>query len=172
MLHRRSTVLRAALGGMAVALAVTGGMVGSGSGRVPPSLPVPPVELPGTLDFDVRYTGLGAQGVDLTWRGLAGAPVPAQVTIRVEYAGPAGDRAAPVWPVNAWLFFSAEDLRSSFVAELSGNLDWRTGEMRVTGLASDGARLGLPVELRMPVAGPEWTGRVSVRFLTGATRAR
>jgi len=44
---------------------------------------------------------------------------PGMVTIRMEYAGATGDRRMPVWPVNTWLFFSADDLRNSFAAELS-----------------------------------------------------
>jgi hypothetical protein len=103
--------------------------------------------------------------VDLVWRGSAPGPVPAQVTIRMEYAGPAGGRGKPLWPVNVWLFYSADDLRGSFAAELSGSMDWRAGEMRVIGLVSDGARIGLPLEQRMRVRRPGLAGQVRVHFL-------
>src|SRR5687767_2266890 len=120
---------------MFAAFAVTAGVVGLGGpgpdAVVRPAVASPvPVRLPDSLAFQVMYQGVGAEGVDLVWRGSARGPVPAQVTIRVEYAGAAGDRGKPVWPVNAWLFYSADDLRASFAAELSGSMDWRTGEMR------------------------------------------
>ena len=160
--------LRAAI--MFAAFAVTAGIVGlggSGPDAVVRAAAAPvPVELPDSLAFQVMYQGVGAEGVDLVWRGPARGPVPAQVTIRVEYAGPPGDRGRPVWPVNAWLFYSADDLRASFAAELSGSMDWRTGEMRVTGLVSDGRRIGLPVEQRMHVRQPELTAQVRVAFLS------
>ena len=110
-------------------------------GREP--VPAPPavpalVQLPDSLVFDVQYAGLGAEGVDLVWRGRVALPTPAQVTIRMEYAGRPAERGQPVWPVNAWLFYSADDLRSSFAAELSGSMSWSTGEMRVIGLVSEG----------------------------------
>ena len=163
------------------ALAVAAGVVGLG-GPAPDAVvrpaaaaPVPAV-LPDSLAFQVGYVGVGAEGVDLVWRGVASGPLPAQVTIRMEYAGPAGDRDQPVWPVNAWLFYSADDLRSSFAAELSGSMSWLTGEMRVTGLVSDGTRIGLPLEQRMRLRRPELTGRVQVVFLshvaTGGRPAR
>ena len=153
------------------ALAVAAGIAGLG-GPAPdavirPAAAAPvPVQLPDSLRFEVGYQGIGAEGVDLVWRGVADGPIPAQVTVRMEYAGPAGDRDKPVWPVNAWLFYSADDLRSSFAAELSGSMNWLTGEMRVTGLVSDGARIGLPLEQRMHLRRPELNGRAEVVFLS------
>jgi hypothetical protein len=122
------------------------------------------VPMPDSLRFQVRYTGLGAEGVDMVWRGEVQGEAPGQVTIRMEYAGPAAGRRAAVWPVNVWLFFSADDLRTSFAAELSGRMHWGTGEMRVTGLVSDGVRVDTPIEQRMQVDQPGLEGRVTVRF--------
>jgi hypothetical protein len=122
------------------------------------------VALPDSLAFEVRYGGIGAEGVDMVWRAQAGGPVVGLVTIRVEYAGDPADRRMPVWPVNVWLFFSADDFRSSFVAELSGTMSWRTGEMRVAGLVSDGARWDTAVEQRMRVRRPGLNGSAVVVF--------
>ena len=94
--------------------------------QVPP--PAESVALPDTLAFEVRYGGIGAEGVDMVWRARAGGPVAGLVTIRMEYAGDPADRRMPIWPVNVWLFYSADDLRGSFAAELSGTMSWRTGE--------------------------------------------
>jgi hypothetical protein len=77
---------------------------------------------------------------------------------------PQADRKMPIWPVNAWLFFSADDYRSSFAAELSGSMNWHSGEMRVTGVVSDGARVGTPIEQRMQLRRPSYEGSATVRF--------
>jgi hypothetical protein len=113
----------------------------------------------------VQYGGVGAEGVDLVWRGRIAEKLSGQVTVRMEYAGPQADRGMSIWPVNAWLFFSADDYRSSFAAELSGSMNWHTGEMRVTGLVSDGARAGTSIEQRMRVHGPGYQGTTTVRFI-------
>jgi hypothetical protein len=166
---RRSARLLTGL--IVAALALIAGVVGSGASpqadvvRTAAAAPAP-IALPDTIAFPVRYDGLGAEGVDLVWRGVVRGPVPAQVTIRVEYAGPPEDHGMPVWPVNAWLFFATDSLRGSFAAELSGSLDWRAGQMRVTGLVSDGARRGWPVEQRMRVRRPELSGEAQVTFLS------
>ena len=123
-----------------------------------------PIRLPDTLAFAVRYTGIGAEGVGMVWRGEVEGEVSGQVTIRMEYAGAEAGRRLQVWPVNAWLFFSADDLRNSFAAELSGRMHWGTGEMRVTGLVSDGVKMDTPIEQRMMVEQPALGGRATVRF--------
>ena len=122
-------------------------------------------DFPDTLAFDVEYVGLGAEGVDFIWRGHAQGPVPAQVTIRMEYAGNRDEHAMPVWPVNVWLFYAADDYRSSFAAEMSGSLNWRTGELLVSGLVSDGMRINVPLEQRIRLHRPGLAGAVTVVFL-------
>jgi hypothetical protein len=82
----------------------------------------------------------------------------------MEYAGDPADRRMPTWPVNVWLIFSADDPRGSFAAELSGTMSWRSGEMRVAGLVSDGARRDAAVEQRMRVMRPELNGTGTVVF--------
>jgi hypothetical protein len=79
----------------------------------------------------------------------------------------------PIWPVNAWLLFSADDYRSSFCAELSGSMNWRSGEMRVTGLVSDGPPRDVPIEQRIHLRRPGLSGTATVYFLPRMTlRAR
>jgi hypothetical protein len=166
--HSRPTRIRAGIA--VVALVLLAGGFGLGRGRNPvvraAAAATTALELPDTLTFDVRYDGLGAEGVDLVWRGTVRGAVPARVTIRMEYAGRRAERGHSVWPVNAWLFYAAEDPRASFAAELSGSMDWRAGEMRVTGLVSDGARLGLPLEQRLRVRQPALDGSARVVFLS------
>ena len=122
-------------------------------------------DLPDTLAFEVEYAGIGAEGIDLIWRGHAEGAVPGLVTIRMEYAGGTEDRPMPVWPVNVWLFYSADDYGSSFAAELSGSMNWRTGELRVSGLVSDGLRMNVPLEQRLQLHRPGLAGTVTVVFL-------
>lgn len=167
MVARLTTRVRAglALAGLAGSAALLG-LPGRGAVVRPVAAAPAPVELPDTLGFDLRYAGVGAEGVDLVWRGAADGPVAARVTLRMEYAGPPGDRDMPLWPVNAWLFFAADDPRGSFAAELSGSMSWRTGELRVTGIVSDGVRAGMPVEQRMRVSRPGLSGRAQVVFLS------
>jgi hypothetical protein len=122
-----------------------------------------------TLTFDVRYGRAGAEraevdGAEMVWRARAGGRVPGWVTIRVAYAGDPADRGMPVWPVNAWLDFSADDSAYSFAAELSGSLSWRSGEMRVAGLVTDGVRRDTAVEHRMSIARPGLNGLGTVVF--------
>jgi hypothetical protein len=145
VLDRRSVRLGAALA--AAGLVLAAGVAGLAGPRrvagVRPAVAAPaPTDLPDSLAFAVSYAGVGPKGADLVWRGLVGGEARGQVIVRMEYAGRPADRQKPIWPVNAWLFFSADDSPGSFTAELSGSMNWRTGEMRVTGLVSDGARIG------------------------------
>jgi hypothetical protein len=135
--------------------------------------PTPAATLPDTLEFEVEYAGVGAEGVDLLWRGFVRGPVPGQLTLRMEYAGNDLDRAMPVWPVNAMLFFSADDYRSSFIAELAGSVSWRSREMRLTGMVTDGRPLDAGVEQRVRLHRPGLSGDATLVFLPRlAMRAR
>jgi hypothetical protein len=156
---------KTALFAVCLAGIVAGLALGPAPGR-PPQVPAPAgaVALPDTLAFEVRNAGIGAESVEMVWRAQTGEPVAGLVTIRMEYAGDPADRRMPIWPVNVWLFFSADDLQDSFAAELSGTMSWRTGEMRVAGLVSDGARRDMAVEQRMRVIRPGLDGTAVVVF--------
>jgi hypothetical protein len=165
MARRRTAPRKAALFALCLAGIVVGLALWAAPGR-PAQAPAPAesVTLPDTLAFEVRYGGIEAEGVGMVWRAQAAGPVAGQVTIRMEYAGDPADRRMPIWPVNVWLFFSADDFRGSFAAELSGTMSWRTGEMRVAGLVSDGARLDTAIEQRMRVVRPGLSGTGTVVF--------
>lgn len=160
---RRTTILVAILGAVSGSAALRS----AASHRAAASATMVPanVTLPDSIAFDVEYGGIGAEGVDQVWRGRVTGPVPGTVTIRLEYAGAPGDRHMPVWPVNAWLFFCANDYRNSFAAELSGSMNWGSGDMRVTGLVSDGVRRDTPVEQRVRLDKSTLAGPVLVRFI-------
>jgi hypothetical protein len=164
----RPTIRRIALLLLGAAITVSVAALAGGAGRgaaAAASVRPAPALLPDTLAFEVEYVGIGAEGVDLIWRGRAEGGVPGQATIRLEYAGSAEDRGMPVWPVNVWLFYSADNYRSSFAAELGGSMNWRTGEMRVSGIVSDGIRMNVPLEQRVRLYRPGLGGAVTVVFL-------
>ncbi|MGH7497281.1 MAG: hypothetical protein ACREL3_00345 [Gemmatimonadales bacterium] len=159
---RRASILVVILGAASGTAAIRGGGVHStASSSISPA----DAALPDTLVFDVSYGGIGAEGVDQIWHGVVGGPVPGRVTIRMEYAGAPGDSRMPLWPVNAWLFFSADDYRNSFCAELSGSMSWKSGDMRVTGLVSNGVHRDTPIEQRIHFRLPTLAGTAMVRFL-------
>jgi hypothetical protein len=168
MLAHRSARPRAGLAvAVLVLLATSVGLVsGRGTAPLPAAAAPVPVRLPDTLALEARYAGLGGEGADLIWRGRAAGVAPGLVTIRIEYAGPPAERSMPAWPVNAWFCFSSGDPRSAFAAELSGSVNWRTGEVRATGLVSNGARAGTPLELRMHLESAGWNARVATAFLS------
>ena len=169
MIASRSTSRRIALLVLGAGVTLSVAALAAGAGRVAPAAReiVGPasVVLPDTLSFDVEYAGAGTEDLGLIWRGHADGAVPAQVTIRMEYAGGSEDHAMPVWPVNVWLFYSADDYRSSFAAELGGSMNWRTGELRASGLVSDGLRMNVPLEQRVQLHRPGLAGAVTVVFL-------
>ncbi|HUR94308.1 MAG TPA: hypothetical protein VMY76_06980 [Gemmatimonadales bacterium] len=170
MLVHRSTTRHIALLVLGVSATLGAGALRAGAGRTGLVATTSLIRrgsptLGDTLAFGVEYGGIGAEGVDLIWRGYAGGPVPGQVVIRVEYAGTIDERGMPVWPVNVWLFYSADDYRSSFAAELSGSMNWRSGDMQVSGIVSDGDRRGAPLEQRLRLYRPGLGGDVTVVFM-------
>jgi hypothetical protein len=78
---------------------------------------------------------------------------------------PAPRRPDAVRPVNAWLFFSDD---SPVVHRGLAAADWRTGEMRVTGLLSDGARIRRADEQRCRWSSRGWP-KAGVRFFPQLT---
>jgi hypothetical protein len=127
--------------------------------------------LPRALELPVSYGGVGAEGVDLLWRGTTVGPLSGQATVRMAYAGSPEDRGMPVWPVTALLFFSADDYRSSFIVELSGTMDWTKGEILLRGLVTDGPATGTEVEQLLRLRDSKWNGSLMLRFQTRNTES-
>jgi hypothetical protein len=131
----------------------------------------PTTPWPSTFALSMSYEGIGAEGVDLLWRGTITAPLAGQATVRLAHAGSPEDRGIPVWPVTALLFFSADDYRSSFIAELSGTMDWTKGEMLLTGLVTDGPATGAEVEQLLRLGASTWKGSLMLRFRSRNTKS-
>ena len=121
-------------------------------------------QVPSSLVIPVQYGGFGAEGIDLVWRGTVTGPLAGQATLRMAYAGAPEDRGMPVWPVSALLFFSADDYRRSFIAELSGTMDWKRGEMVMVGAITDGTGVDTRIEQVLQFRDPKWNGNLTLRF--------
>ena len=97
------------------------------------------------LGFSLDFEGVGAEGIDNIWRGQLAGPLRGEVMIRLELRAPASESARPVWPVHALIFVAADDAARSFVAELDGTMDWRSGAMCMSGVVTDGWMAGSPI---------------------------
>ena len=97
------------------------------------------------LEFLLDFEGVGAEGIDDIWRGQLAGPVGGEVIIRLELLAPASESARPSWPVHAIVFVAADDAARSFVAELDGTIDWKSGAMRLSGVVTDGWMAGSPI---------------------------
>jgi hypothetical protein len=97
------------------------------------------------LGFTLQFEGVGAEGIDDIWRGKLAGPVAGEVMIRLEVLAPASDPARPRWPVHAIVFVAADDAARSFVAELDGTVDWKSGAMRLSGVVTGGWMAGSPI---------------------------
>ncbi len=97
------------------------------------------------MKHDVRFEGVGAEGIDNVWRGSVGGAEPGEITLRIEYRGAPIDVSQPVWPVRAMTFVAANDPSHSFLAETEGTLDWNTGKLDLTGSITEGSMKGAAV---------------------------
>jgi len=97
------------------------------------------------LGFSVGFEGVGAEGIDEIWRGHLAGPLAGEVMIRLELLTPASESARPWWPVHAIVFVAADDAARSFVADLDGTIDWKSGAMRLSGIVTDGWMAGSPI---------------------------
>ncbi|MFL5394868.1 MAG: hypothetical protein ACJ79G_18720, partial [Myxococcales bacterium] len=68
-----------------------------------------------------------------------------EVMIRLEVLAPASEPAGGIWPVHAIVFVAADDAARSFVAELDGTVDWKSGAMRLSGVVTGGWMAGSPI---------------------------
>ena len=97
------------------------------------------------LGFSLDFEGVGAEGTDNIWRGQLAGSLGGEVMIRLELRTPASESARPVWAVHALVFVAADEAAKSFVAELDGTMDWRSGAMRLSGVVTDGWMAGAPI---------------------------
>lgn len=123
------------------------------------------------LRHNLRFEGVGAEGIDDIWRGAMQGAAPGEITLRVEYRGAPMEVSQPVWPVRAMTFVAADDQARSFVAESEGTLDWRTGNLELNGSVTEGSRKGAAVAQTVHFDRDQLNGSGSIRIeLVTATR--
>jgi hypothetical protein len=110
-------------------------------------------ESPTAIDGDraesayfAEFTGVGADGRDMVWRGAVAGAAAGELTVRLAHAGRVVDTAQPEWPVEGVIFVSCEDPRRAFAAEVRGSIDWRTKRLTLAGEVSLGYMRGAHVE--------------------------
>ena len=126
------------------------------------------------LGFFLDFEGVGAEGTDDIWRGQLAGPVGGEVIIRLQLLAPASESARPSWPVHAIVFVAADDAARSFVAELDGTIDWKSGAMRLSGVVTDGWMAGSPIAETARINPAQLDGdgtlRIGAMGVAGASR--
>ena len=96
--------------------------------------------------YFAEFTGAGAEGRDMVWRGAVAGAAAGELTVRLAHVGRDVDTAQPEWPVEGNIVVSGEDPRRAFAAEVRGTIDWRTKRLTLAGEVSVGYLRGARVE--------------------------
>ena len=96
--------------------------------------------------YFAEFTGVGADGRDMVWRGAVAGAAVGELTVRLAHEGRDIDTAKPTWPVEGIIFVSGEDPQRAFAAEVHGTIDWRTKRVKLAGDVSVGYMRGAHVE--------------------------
>ena len=96
--------------------------------------------------YFAEFTGVGAEGRDMIWRGAVAGAAVGELTVRLAHVGRDIDSAEPTWPVEGIIFVSGEDPRRAFAAEVYGTIDWRSKRVKLAGEVSAGYMRGAHVE--------------------------
>ena len=104
----------------------------------------------------------------MIWTGEIATASGGQVTVRVSYTGSETDRALPLWPVGAVMLLACADVSQSFAAELTGDMNWETGVVRLHGIVTNGWRRGARIEQRLRLDPKTFTGSGVVRVSDAA----
>ncbi|MGH7648630.1 MAG: hypothetical protein ACREND_10960 [Gemmatimonadaceae bacterium] len=97
--------------------------------------------------YFAEFTGVGADGRDMVWRGAIAGVALGELTVRLAHVGRDIDSATPTWPVEGIIFVSAEDPQRSFAAEVHGTIDWPIKRAKFEGDVSAGYMRGRHIEL-------------------------
>lgn len=96
--------------------------------------------------YFAEFTGVGADGRDMVWRGAVAGAAEGELTVRLAHVGRDVDTAKPTWPVEGIIFVSGDDPRLAFAAEVRGTIDWPTRRLTLAGEVSVGYLRGAHVE--------------------------
>jgi len=96
--------------------------------------------------YFTEFTGVGADGRDMVWRGAVAGVALGELTVRLAHVGRDVDTASPTWPVEGIIFVSGTDARHAFAAEVHGTIDWLTKRVKLAGEVSVGFMRGAHIE--------------------------
>jgi len=118
--------------------------------------------------YFAEFTGVGAEGRDMVWRGAVTGVAAGELTVRLAHVGRDVDTAKPTWPVEGIIFLSGKDPQRAFAAEVHGTIDWRTKRMKLAGEISVGHMRGAHIEQTADLMNYDLSGELR---LTRATLA-
>ena len=113
-----------------------------------------------TSAYFAEFTGVGADGRDMVWRGAVAGGAVGELTVRLAHVGRDVDAAKPTWPVEGIIFVSGEDPRRAFAAKVRGTIDWPAKRVRLTGEVSVGYMRGAHVELTADLVNCDLSGEL------------
>jgi hypothetical protein len=123
-----------------------------------------------TSAYFAAFTGIGAEGRDMIWRGAVAGAAVGELTIRLAHVGRDVDTAKPTWPVEGIIFVSGKDPRRAFAAEVHGTIDWPTQRVKLAGEVSAGYMRGARIEQTAELIDHDLSGelRLGPAVLTAA----
>ena len=116
--------------------------------------------------YFAEFTGVGAEGRDMVWRGAVAGAAVGELTVRLAHVGRDVDTAKPTWPVEGIIFVSGEDPRRALAAEVRGTIDWRTKRVKLAGEVSVGYLKGARLEQTADLVNHDLSGEM--RFAPAA----
>ena len=113
-----------------------------------------------TSAYFAEFTGVGADGRDMVWRGAVAGGAVGELTVRLAHVGRDVDAAKPMWPVEGIISVSGEDPRRAFAAEVHGTIDWPAKRVRLAGEVSVGYVRGTRIELTADLVNCDLSGEL------------
>jgi hypothetical protein len=120
--------------------------------------------------YFAEFTGVGAEGRDMVWRGAVAGAAVGELTVRLAHVGRDVDTAKPTWPVEGIIFVSGEDPQRAFAAEVHGTIDWLTRRVKLAGEVSVGYMRGAHLEQTADLIDHDLSGELRLAPATLAAR--
>ena len=118
--------------------------------------------------YFAEFTGVGAEGRDMVWRGAVAGVAVGELTVRLAHVGRDVDTAKPTWPVEGIIFVSGEDPQRAFAAEVHGTIDWLTKRVKLAGEVSTGYMRGSHLEQTADLINHDLSGELRLAPATFA----
>lgn len=114
----------------------------------------------GKSAYFTEFTGVGAEGRDMVWRGAVAGAAVGELTVRLAHEGRDIDTGKPTWPVEGIIFVSGDDPRRAFAADVRGTIDWRTKRLTLAGEVTVGHLRGARVEQTADLVNNDLSGEL------------